>query len=356
MPDFMVPIPYVPEDGKEADPSDGKPPSVKLLLNSEGNIIDNPTVQVQLIFNGGTAEQFSKWFQSQSSLIEGKTVGEHFRLALQALRGTDKALWQRGLDLASRKLAESAGLSQEASQKLWYESIMKLKIHLLNDPRAEFKQVRYMEPFLWIGKNTGIRIFMDRLNILSTYLPLFSPMKGEVLKELSDRQKSTFLYYALPHYYIKKIKEANTEPIKMSLEDFFQFALNIMEAAINPGKDSEGNRRNSIEQKTDTSIPRKQGGKGKNHKKNGGKTSILKGQELPSCDVCGRKGHTETACRIKQKPKKQWSLLKRTPRTEAISVRRIKLKKLKPFLQLLQLQNKKIVLVIKKMTRRKRLL
>jgi hypothetical protein len=27
----------------------------------------------------------------------------------------------------------------------------------------------------------------------------------------------------------------------------------------------------------------------------------LKGQELPSCDFCGRKGHAKTACRIKQK-------------------------------------------------------
>jgi hypothetical protein len=27
----------------------------------------------------------------------------------------------------------------------------------------------------------------------------------------------------------------------------------------------------------------------------------LKGQELPSCDLCGRKGHTKPACRIKQK-------------------------------------------------------
>jgi hypothetical protein len=27
----------------------------------------------------------------------------------------------------------------------------------------------------------------------------------------------------------------------------------------------------------------------------------LKGQELPSCDFCGIKGHTKTACRIKQK-------------------------------------------------------
>jgi hypothetical protein len=108
-----------------------------------------------------------------------------------------------------------------------------------------------MERFLWIGKNTGIRIFMDRIDILSTYLPLFPPMKGEVLKELIYRQRATIFYDALPHYYIKKMKEANTEPIKMSLGDLFQFALNIEEAAINPGEDSEGNHRNSKEQKTE---------------------------------------------------------------------------------------------------------
>jgi hypothetical protein len=155
-----------------------------------------------------------------------------------------------------------------------------------------------MERFLWIGKNTGIRVFMDRLDIISTYLPLFPPIKGEVLNELSDNQKATILYDALPDYYIKKMKEANTEPIEMNLEEF---ALNIEEASINPGKDSEGNPRNRKETKTETTIPRKQGGKGKSHKKNGGKSSILKSQEIPSCDFCGRKGHTETACRIKQK-------------------------------------------------------
>jgi hypothetical protein len=92
VPDFMVPIPYFPEDEKEADPSGGKPPSVKLLLYSECNTIDNPTEQVQPIFNGGNTEHFSKWLQSLSSLLKGKTVGKHFRLALQDLRGTDKAL------------------------------------------------------------------------------------------------------------------------------------------------------------------------------------------------------------------------------------------------------------------------
>jgi hypothetical protein len=92
--------------------------------------------------------------------------------------------------------------------------------------------------FLFIGKNQGIWVFIDHLEILSTYLPLFQPMKGEVLKEFSDNQKVTILYDALPNCYIKKIKESNTETIEMNLEELFQFALNIEEDAINPGKDS----------------------------------------------------------------------------------------------------------------------
>jgi hypothetical protein len=76
---------------------------------------------------------------------------------------------------------------------------MKLNTHVLKDPQAGFKQVRYMERFLWIAKNTGIQNFMESLDNLSTYLPLFPPMKGEVLKELSERQKATILYDALPH-------------------------------------------------------------------------------------------------------------------------------------------------------------
>jgi hypothetical protein len=77
---------------------------------------------------------------------------------------------------------------------------MKLTIHVLKDPRAGCKQTRYMESHLFIGKNTGVRVFMDQLDIVWTYLPLFPPMKGELLKELSDIQKSTILYDALPNY------------------------------------------------------------------------------------------------------------------------------------------------------------
>jgi hypothetical protein len=67
-PYFKVPIPYIPKDDKEADPSDGKPPSVKPLLDSKGKAIDNLIIQVQPIFNGGATEQFFKWFQSQLSI------------------------------------------------------------------------------------------------------------------------------------------------------------------------------------------------------------------------------------------------------------------------------------------------
>jgi hypothetical protein len=93
-------------------------------------------------------------------------------------------LWQREMDLASPKLAEYTGVSLEASEKLWYDSSMKLTIHVLKDPRAGLKQVRYMERFLWICKNTRVPVFMDRLDILSTYLPLFPHMKGELINDV----------------------------------------------------------------------------------------------------------------------------------------------------------------------------
>jgi hypothetical protein len=69
------------------------------------------------------------------------------------------------------------------------------------------------------------------------------------------------------------MKEANTEPIEMNLEELLQFAQNIDEASINLGKDYEGSTRNSKETKQKPLF-----------KKNGGTYSILKGQEIPSCD------------------------------------------------------------------------
>jgi hypothetical protein len=194
---------------------------------------------------------------------------------------------------------------------------------------------------------------MDHINILSTYLPLFTPIKGEVMKELSDNKKGTIMYDPLPNYYIKEIKDATTEPIEMNIEELFQFALNIEEAVINPGKDSEGNPRKSKEQRAETTIPRKQG-VGVKIINSGVKTFIFKVKNYHLVIFVLEKATPKQHAALS---KNQWPLLKRTPRTELLSGKRIKLKKFKPFLQLLHLLNKMIVLVTKmRMTRTKRLL
>jgi hypothetical protein len=249
------------------------------------------------------------------------------------------------MDLASPKLAETADLSEAASEKLFYDSIMKLTIHVLKDPLAGFKQVRYTERHLFIGKNTSVRVFMDRLDILSTYLPLFPPMKGELLQELSDSQKATILYDALPNYYIKNMKEANTEPIEMNLKELFQFALNIEEASINPGKDAEGNPRNSKETKMETNIPRKQGGKVKITKRIGIEIQFLRVKKYQHVIFVDEKDTQRLHAKLKIK---QWPLQRKTQRTEVLSGKRIRLKEPKPLLQLLHQLKKRIVLVMMK--------
>jgi hypothetical protein len=48
------------------------------------------------------------------------------------------------MDLSSPKLAEAEGILDEVAEQLWYDSIIKLTIHVLQDPRAGIKQVRYI--------------------------------------------------------------------------------------------------------------------------------------------------------------------------------------------------------------------
>jgi hypothetical protein len=139
----------------------------------------------------------------------------------------------------------------------------------------------------------------------------------------------------------------------MSLGELFQFPLNIEEAAINPGMDYEGNARISKDTETETAIPQKQGvGKGKHQKRSEGKSSTLKAKDRPSCDFYGRQGHTDTACRIKAKA---MAYAKKKLKTEVLSRKSTKLKKLNTLLQQLQLPlNRKKVLM--KMTKTNMLL
>jgi hypothetical protein len=63
-PYFLVPIPYVPEDEKEADPSDGKPPSVKLLLDSQGKKMIIQLYKCNLYSMGGPLNIFLSGFRA----------------------------------------------------------------------------------------------------------------------------------------------------------------------------------------------------------------------------------------------------------------------------------------------------
>jgi hypothetical protein len=177
--------------------------------------------------------------------------------------------------------------------------------------------------------------------------------------KLKDRSEHPACWSSQPQPKKKKRggeRKDSLNPIKISFEDLFQFALYLEEAPINPEKDSEGNPRNSKEHKTETSIPQKQGGKGKNHKKNGGKASILKGQGLPSCDFCGRKGQTKTACRVKQKA---MASAKKDTKDRSAQWETDKAEKAQAFAAAASTSKQKIVLVMKmkmKMTRTKRLL
>ena len=156
-PDYKVPVPFVPENDKEPDEGDKKGVSMKLTLDVNGDFIDNPTTQVQPVYNQGTVEQYFKWLKSLNSILRGQTITEKFRLALQTLRGTDAALWQREWDAASPQIAEAHGIDPDLQELLLRNAIMALTVHVLKDPRAGFKQKRYMERNLFIGHQSSGR-------------------------------------------------------------------------------------------------------------------------------------------------------------------------------------------------------
>jgi hypothetical protein len=107
---------------------------VKLTSDINGAFIDNLTTRVQPVYNQGTVEQYFKWLRSLNSILRGQNITRKFRLALQTLRGTDAALWQREWDAASPQIAESTGIDPELQEPLLRDAIMVLTVHVLKDP------------------------------------------------------------------------------------------------------------------------------------------------------------------------------------------------------------------------------
>jgi hypothetical protein len=56
-PDYKVPVPFIPETEKDPYEDDKKGVSMKLTLDINGELIDNPTRQVQPVYNKCTVEQ-----------------------------------------------------------------------------------------------------------------------------------------------------------------------------------------------------------------------------------------------------------------------------------------------------------
>jgi hypothetical protein len=47
---------------------------MKLTLDINGEFIDNPTTQVQPVYNQGTVEQYFEWMNINSSILPGQSV------------------------------------------------------------------------------------------------------------------------------------------------------------------------------------------------------------------------------------------------------------------------------------------
>jgi hypothetical protein len=97
--DFKPPVPFIPENEKETAQGE-KPVAVKLQHDDNRLAIPNPTTEYLPLFYQGTIEQYFKWVQTLSSVMIGHAVQKRYAVALKALKGMDKDLWQRELNTA----------------------------------------------------------------------------------------------------------------------------------------------------------------------------------------------------------------------------------------------------------------
>jgi hypothetical protein len=130
--------------------------------------------------------------QESQLILRGQNITEKLRLALQTLRVTDAALWQREWDTAIPQIAEAAIIDPELQELLLINAIMALIVHVLKGTQAGFEQKCYMERIFFIGHHStggGVRAFLDRIDVLSTYLPLLPPILNLTYQELTNQKK-----------------------------------------------------------------------------------------------------------------------------------------------------------------------
>jgi hypothetical protein len=189
---------------------------------------------------------------------------------------------------------------------------MTLTVHVLKDPRAGLKQKLYMECNLFVGNHStggGVRAFLDRIDVLSTYFPFFPPILNVTYQDLANQEKQLMLFDALPKDYIDQMKKANQVPLETPLEELRSYAINIEETKVNEVKNShstetKGSSNNNNHPPSQKIGKRNGKGKFKEGKNNGQghhASSILDGQSKPVCSFCGNIGHVENTCRAKER-------------------------------------------------------
>jgi hypothetical protein len=294
-PDFKVPLPFNPEKGEDQESKD-KSVAVKLTTTLEGAGPPNPTTEYFQIFNQGTTEQYFKWISSLHNMMAYHSFRENSIVDLKTMKGADRDLWLAQCNADSPVVVDQT-VSEAAKEALFTASVNLLSIRVLKEDFFGSYQKRHPLQYLFIGK-VGVRTFCERLDILSNYITLFPPHENVRFAVLTPLECQAILHDALPPRYIRKMKETNQQLLKMSFDTLRSFALNIQEAANNPGVSSDNDDNdekpssngNSNKKAKSDPIPKKSGGG--NNNSNNIQKSILDGSPYPVCYLCGIQGHT----------------------------------------------------------------
>jgi CRISPR/Cas system CSM-associated protein Csm4 (group 5 of RAMP superfamily) len=160
-----------------------------------------------------------------------------------------------------------------------------------------------MERNMFIGNQStggGVRAFLDRIDVLSTYLSIFPPILNVAYQELPNQE--IMLFDALPNDYVDQIKKANQVP----LEELRSYALNIEETKVNEVKNSNSteakgnsNNNNTPSQKNGKGNGKRKFKKGKKNGQGNHTSATLDWQAKPICSFCGNIDHVENTCRAR---------------------------------------------------------
>jgi hypothetical protein len=110
--------------------------------------------------------------------------------------------WQREVNSANSTLSNVLTTDQIRGNP-FATSLDRLTEQVIKDEYASHLQVRYIKQYLFIGQ-TGVRLFYDQMDVLSSYFPFFPPVNTLFFPQMNGRDKREVLYDALPPVISRK--------------------------------------------------------------------------------------------------------------------------------------------------------